>query len=221
MAAQSIYSLLFRIAVIAALNVIFIHAYPQGAPNSVCVSMVPNHSGQPQQITATNTLELSSNTYSANTPITVTLKGAKVGFLIQARRENGGATPVGKFSSVPTNTQTLACSGDDNSVTHKGRVNANDLTFTWTPPSTDVGNIIFYFTVVKSYAVFWVGQPSTTLTYQMTAPSNTNNMNEVVTNEPGNEPAPEGEPGSSGVSFRADSIIILFFVTCLSNVFVV
>ncbi|ESP01762.1 hypothetical protein LOTGIDRAFT_139154 [Lottia gigantea] len=140
-------------------------SYPSGAPPTVCGTMMPGHNVAPQGLPQIiNIFELSSQTYSPNSPITVKVKGTMAGLLLQARK-NSDMLQVGSFSSLPKGTKVLTCQGTPNSVTHSNKTPNTDPTFTWNPPASDVGDVTFYLTMVKDYSTFWVKIPSPILTY--------------------------------------------------------
>jgi len=93
--------------------------------------------------------------------LTLTLGGDEfLGFMIQAR--DGQNRVVGQFLVVDSvHSQTLDCSGKDDTITHlsaqKGKP-LTGITFDWIPPAGYKGNVKFMATVVQTGFVYWVGR---------------------------------------------------------------
>lgn len=90
--------------------------YSDGAPNSACGDMTPQHGVNPQQSPAPYKLLLSTDTVRAGGEVELELKGNGKGdlikgFLVEARVGN---KPIGKFKVSPNNklAQTLNCGGN-------------------------------------------------------------------------------------------------------------
>ncbi|XP_020625342.1 putative ferric-chelate reductase 1 [Orbicella faveolata] len=128
-------------------------------------------SSQPPN-TSPYSIHVSSENYTRDAMITVTVNGTKAikGFIIQARAV-GDARPVGTFQGPLSADQTfLWCSGgeEQNTVAHHRFKPPNgslpkSLEFTWKAPGYSVGNITFWGTFVESYTIFWVSIQSVTV----------------------------------------------------------
>ncbi|XP_032592369.1 defense protein l(2)34Fc [Drosophila grimshawi] len=151
---------MFRLLLIAACLAVSVNAYSEGAPKAACRDLTPQHGAE---------LQTSKPPYSFSGPshvrgdqqLTLTLGGAEfLGFLIQAR--DGQNRVVGQFQVVDAeHSQTLDCSGKQDSLTHLKAVKGSPLsgvTFAWTPPAGYKGNVKFMATVVQTGFVYWVGR---------------------------------------------------------------
>ncbi|XP_017067938.1 defense protein l(2)34Fc [Drosophila eugracilis] len=151
---------MFRLLVIAACLAISVHAYSEGAPKAACRDLTPQHGAK---------LQTDKPPYSITGPphvrgdqkLTLTLGGDEfLGFMIQAR--DGQNRVVGQFQVVdPKHSQTLECSGKDDTLTHLKATKGSPLTsvtFDWIPPAGYKGNVKFMATVVQTGFVYWVGR---------------------------------------------------------------
>ncbi|XP_030852078.1 uncharacterized protein LOC100890012 isoform X4 [Strongylocentrotus purpuratus] len=137
-------------------------AYPSGAPINACVNLTPGHRYSasviipPQTGPSPYSLSVSKNMYTPSEVLTVSVTGRSFrGILLQARLADD--TLVGTFSDPPTNTKLLQCTDPGDSVTHTSYAHKEAGTsFTWTAPSSDVGNVIFTATFLLEYNEFWV-----------------------------------------------------------------
>ncbi|XP_067852850.1 putative defense protein Hdd11 [Heptranchias perlo] len=142
--------------------------FPNGAPSSVCESMMPRHSGVvPQSNTAPYTIDIGANVYQPGTPVQVQILGPQYrGFLMEARKD-GGTSPLGSWQDPPENTQLLQCFGNRRAaVTHSntGPQN-NSTTFVWIPPESACPNAVkFVATVAQSREIYWLNVQSHPLT---------------------------------------------------------
>ena len=67
------------------------------------------------------------------------------GFIIQARPDNGSAIRYGSFVAG-ANYQLMTCDeGRSSSITHTDNAEKVVFIFTWNPPSSDVGSIVFKY----------------------------------------------------------------------------
>ncbi|CAL1530743.1 unnamed protein product [Lymnaea stagnalis] len=140
--------------------------YSDGAPETACASMTPGHGSSTATGQAPYQLSLNKNTYNPGDVIEVTLSGNNnetfAGFLIAARRVTGETDNAGTFSPIP-NTHT-ACPGvSGNAVTHSSAAPKSSVTFKWTAPSFTQGDLVFKYTVVKSFSEFFVALNSSVL----------------------------------------------------------
>jgi Viral BACON domain/Reeler domain len=138
-------------------------AYPTGAPagytgapassvdsGSDCTSC---HGGTAQTAGLSITGFGSGNTYTpgAVEHLTVTLPAStsRHGFEFTARSASSTGTGEGALASTDSTTQVLS---GGLFITHTNGSAANTFNFDWTPPATNVGNIIFYAAGVNGYS---------------------------------------------------------------------
>ncbi|KAK7165417.1 hypothetical protein R3I94_003699 [Phoxinus phoxinus] len=140
--------------------------FPNGAPASTCVDMMPRHGAiQPQPNPAPYTIQTSSTTLQPGQPITVVIKGPDyAGVLIEARSGSDTAA-LGTWQTPPSNTKFLLCSENpQGAITHANtNIKNNSTVYTWTPPAS-AKSIFFMATVAQQRSVFWVNVMSPTLT---------------------------------------------------------
>ncbi|CAH1249080.1 Hypp8510 [Branchiostoma lanceolatum] len=124
--------------------------FGSGAPASACTTMQPGHLNGTNGTTVAAQTSASpysivpgSSSYTAGGTVSVQIVGPVFrGFLLQAR-QTGMTTPIGTFSNAPNNTKTTQCTTADNSMTHANTNAKENITLTWTAPSTTMGNIEF------------------------------------------------------------------------------
>ncbi|XP_067904017.1 putative defense protein Hdd11 [Heterodontus francisci] len=142
--------------------------FPNGAPSSVCESMMPRHSGAvPQSNAAPYTIETEASTYQPGMPVQVRILGLQYqGFLLEARKD-GSTSPLGSWQDPPENTQLLQCFGNPGAaVTHSNTAPKNEsTTFVWIPPeSACPAAFKFMATVAQSRKIYWLNVQSHPLT---------------------------------------------------------
>lgn len=67
------------------------------------------------------------------------------GIFLQARKHNATGPAVG-YWEVPdeeTNTRTMKCDAEQDTITHRNAAPKSTVDFTWNPPTLNEGNIIF------------------------------------------------------------------------------
>ncbi|WAR02266.1 FRRS1-like protein [Mya arenaria] len=143
--------------------------FASGPPSYVCDSMSPNHRQAAQTGISPYQINFSKNTYTPNEQIQVTLSGSATfrGFMIQPRLQNSASTStygtITPDDAVNTNNP---CS-EKAALAHKNKIIfRTPVSFVWTAPSFDVGNIVFLYTVVEVMETFWVKNESPPLTYE-------------------------------------------------------
>ncbi|XP_041463710.1 putative defense protein 2 [Lytechinus variegatus] len=149
-----------------------VEAYPNGAPADACAKAAPQHlssEGQminPQTGPCPYTFTVDSTVYKIGQKITVTIEGSQTfgGFLIQARSADD--KPVGRFKSLPSNSQLRGCGGrDNNGVTHTSAdPKLPGMKFEWYTKKNE-GTIKFFGTVAKDHDVFWTEITSSEIQY--------------------------------------------------------
>ncbi|KAK9974034.1 hypothetical protein ABG768_022143 [Culter alburnus] len=140
--------------------------FPNGAPTSACVDMMPRHGGTlPQPNPAPYTIQPSSTTFQTGTPITVVIKGPDYSGVLLEARSGSDTNAIGTWQTPPTNTKFLACSGNqEGAITHANiNIKNNSTLYTWIPPAT-AKSVFFMATVAQQRTVFWVNVKSPTLT---------------------------------------------------------
>ncbi|XP_035661462.1 putative defense protein 1 [Branchiostoma floridae] len=73
-------------------------------------------------------------------------------------------TPVGTFSSAPTDTKTTTCTAADSSMTHANTNEKQDITLTWNAPAAGAGSVQFIATVAEAKVTYWMNITSTEVT---------------------------------------------------------
>ncbi|XP_055905345.1 defense protein l(2)34Fc isoform X2 [Eupeodes corollae] len=128
-----------------------------GAPAKVCTNgLVPEHGVGSQSGSAPYSLSGGSSV-KAGDQIELTLSGDEfLGWAIQAHSADN--KPIGAFKP-DSNSQTISCSGPDNTLTHKKlKAPIKSLKIHWQAPEGHKGPVTFQATVVKNGGTFWVGK---------------------------------------------------------------
>ncbi|XP_045174249.2 uncharacterized protein LOC123535601 [Mercenaria mercenaria] len=200
---------MYLLCVLLMLPVVF--GYSKGPPSERCDNMRPGHDREPQTIAAPFEITFLPDklTYTANEQIQVTLKGKGSqkfkGFLIQPRPIASNYTTYGSIQSNPAGTRN-PCSNERTNknvaLSHDSKTEKSSVTFTWMAPSSDVGNIVFVFSVVQDYGTFWVKKSSAALRYaQSITPTDipTTAVTDSLTDAPTSGPVvtPTDEPTES------------------------
>ncbi|XP_070068701.1 putative ferric-chelate reductase 1 homolog isoform X2 [Drosophila takahashii] len=143
---------------------------PQGAPETVCDTMLPFHSGGsvlPQNSVSPFSVETSSSTLGQGQTLRVDLTGVPAGlsfggYMIQARNRNPPHQIVGQFSPARDGTiKLMNCeSSVNNSATHSNAGPKQQVLLEWQSPVDFLGQVVFNATIAQSYNEFWVGVPS-------------------------------------------------------------
>ncbi|XP_026481171.1 putative ferric-chelate reductase 1 homolog, partial [Ctenocephalides felis] len=140
---------------------------PQGAPESVCDTMMPFHGGgiSAQNSQAPFQIFLDSTRTENGQPLRLVLGSSQgvsfKGFMIHARRVMPPYDVVGTFTPAGDDTYKLIdCATPGSTATHTSTVKKQDLQLEWTAPDNFLGRVIFRATVAQEYAQFWVGLES-------------------------------------------------------------
>jgi len=169
-------TMLCRTVLLLALAGHLSHAWPSGAPESVCDSFTPQHDARAQVTQAPYTLEVSNNLVSTGSSVTVTLKSAQsntpfAGFFVKAVSPTG-TRAIGSFSSSENGIQFRDCAGTPQSAaTHTSNNRKTQSVLSWTAPSGLNSEVIFVATVVYNKTTFWENVRSSGV--QVTATSGT------------------------------------------------
>lgn len=134
-----------------------VSAYPTGAPAGACTSLNPDsHGPSTAKGPSPYTLSFSSSAYQPGQNIKVTLSGALFkGFLVVGRKVGDSTMAnVGYFQTPSGPDAQLQCitGKDGNGVTHTNNTVKSGITFDWKAPNSDVGDIVFHYTVVRGGA---------------------------------------------------------------------
>ncbi|KAH8285537.1 hypothetical protein KR054_010636 [Drosophila jambulina] len=143
---------------------------PQGAPETVCDTMLPFHSGGsvlPQSSVSPFSVETSATTVGQGQTLRVDLTGVPAGlsfggYMIQARNRNPPYQIVGQFGAARDGTiKLMNCENSvNNSATHSNAGAKQQVLLEWQSPVDFLGQVIFNATIAQSYNEFWVGVPS-------------------------------------------------------------
>ncbi|KAL4224526.1 Cysteine-rich secretory protein 3 [Mactra antiquata] len=138
--------------------------------------MYPGHSAATQNSSPPYKYSLSSTKYGCESNITITLytndvKGFK-GFLCQTRRDLNEYRTYGTLTSNNT-VYTINKCNQTGSISHSNPTIKSSVTFIWTPPVIDVGELSIICTVVKEFSIFWMNVVSPAITYSA-CPTSTN-----------------------------------------------
>ncbi|XP_073846110.1 putative ferric-chelate reductase 1 homolog isoform X2 [Musca autumnalis] len=145
-----------------------ISTLPQGAPETVCDTMLPFHAGgiAPATTKPPFRIETSTTTIGQGQTLRVDIIGVPSGltfggFMIQARSTSGNQV-IGQFN-LPEDGLSKLMNCDNsvgNSVTHTNTSPKPEISLEWQSPVDFEGEIVFNSTVAQSYDTFWVGIPS-------------------------------------------------------------
>ncbi|XP_076439541.1 ferric-chelate reductase 1-like isoform X2 [Babylonia areolata] len=145
------------------------HAFSGGPPPSSCLTLFPLHGVERQTSPAPYRLVLSSATYSPGQNLTGRVEATEAGrqfkgFQVTVHRYRSSGNHeefVGTFTDTNTSlTQTMQCLDAPRSmVTHKDASPKSMVTFVWTAPNQNLGNLQFFLTVLESKEVFWTRVP--------------------------------------------------------------
>lgn len=139
---------MFKILVILSLAVVT-RSLPQGAPATVCETMLPFHGGglAAQAGLSPFVIEPSVTRLGQGSRLRIRLyskQGVQFGgFMLHARNITNGK-PIGTFVQIPErDAKLLQCSGPGDTVTHTNPQKKGPLEFYWEPPTEFLGDINF------------------------------------------------------------------------------
>ncbi|XP_062543328.1 putative ferric-chelate reductase 1 homolog isoform X2 [Armigeres subalbatus] len=142
---------------------------PNGAPESVCDTMLPFHGGGIPPLTTASPFRITPVTSVVGSgqelqieiesfPANVVFKG----FMIQARNRFPPNEVLGQFELTDESAVKLInCAGESNTATHTNTNTKKDLALEWIAPSNFKGEVVFNATIAQEYDKFWVGLVST------------------------------------------------------------
>ncbi|XP_039218318.1 putative defense protein 3 isoform X1 [Crotalus tigris] len=133
-------------------------AFPDGAPESACESMLPVHTGvQPQTVPSPYEVLVSTPSFQNGQRVNVQIRGpAYQGLLLEVRSFQSAAA-VGFWQSPPNNTRFLQCSGNpQGAITHSNTNLKMSQIYSWLPPPSHCPRVvIFVATVAQSHDIYW------------------------------------------------------------------
>lgn len=148
---------LLLIAVVLLNSLIFTVTLPQGAPTTVCDTLLPFHAGG---IPATET----ASPFTIATTVSAVGQGQILnieiqsnppeltfgGFMIHARSTSSPFQVVGRFApSSDGRVHLINCNGDENTATHTSPSPKSGLGLTWQAPSDFLGEIVFKYVLLQ------------------------------------------------------------------------
>lgn len=162
-------SLLSVVAVVLSVLITPSITLPNGAPESVCETMLPKHGNNIPPLTTVSPFRITPGTSVIGSgqqlqveiesfPTNVVYKG----YMIQARNRYPPYQVLGHFEQTDESAiKLINCGGQDSTATHTNTQTKKDLTLEWVAPADFVGEIVFNGTIAQDYAQFWVGIEST------------------------------------------------------------
>lgn len=160
---------LLSIALVLSVLIGPIITLPNGAPTSVCNTMLPFHGGGIPPLTTTSPFRITPVTSVVGSgqelqveiesfPANVVFKG----FMIQARNRFPPNEVLGQFELTDESAVKLInCDGTANTATHTNTQPKKDLALEWIAPAGFKGEVVFNATIAQDYDKFWVGIEST------------------------------------------------------------
>lgn len=127
---------------------------PDGAPVSVCTTMLPFHGGGIAPMTTASPFKISiaQTKVSQGQTIIVAIESTPPeltfgGYMIHARARNGANQVVGRFapSSVGGLVKLIDCDGTENTATHSIPTPKSNFELTWQAPNDFLGEVVFKY----------------------------------------------------------------------------
>lgn len=135
------------------------NSLPQGAPEKICRSMLPEHPGSLPQNSVSPFSIVPRRLQGKVIVVVRSLLGTPFqGFMIQGRSPDGRI--VGTFENMGEFAHTINCDNERDTTTHSSPNPKNVLEVQWTPPPGYDGPIIFNGTIAQDYGIYWVGVQS-------------------------------------------------------------
>ncbi|XP_060560968.1 putative ferric-chelate reductase 1 [Ruditapes philippinarum] len=142
-----------------------------GAKESACASMFPMHYAEEQLRAPPYELQVSSTTYRPSSNISVLLRSNEItgfkGFLCQPRHDLDKYITFGKLTPSGDVSMTNNCK-QAASLTHTNASRKSSISFTWTAPAVNSGNIVIICTVVQQFNTFWTNITSPVISFSDT-----------------------------------------------------
>lgn len=158
--------LLFIVLLALSSHIQFSATLPNGAPESVCDSLLPFHGGgiEPLNTVAPFSIVPLQTVVEQGSVLRVEIQADPrelvfAGFMLHARTKTVPEyRVVGKFArAVDGSVKLINCNGEENTATHSNTNDKLDFGLDWQAPSDYVGEVYFIATVAQTYDKFWVG----------------------------------------------------------------
>ncbi|KAJ6636406.1 putative ferric-chelate reductase 1 like [Pseudolycoriella hygida] len=141
---------------------------PQGAPESVCDTLLPFHGGGIRPLTTVSpfSIETTASAVGQGQILTVEIKSVPPelrfgGFMIHARSTSPPYKVIGRFApSIDGLVKLINCDGVENTATHVSPIPKGDIGLQWQAPNDFLGEVVFNATIAQEYDKFWVGLES-------------------------------------------------------------
>lgn len=143
-----------------------VHSLPEGAPTSICESLLPSHHGiranaspSPFSLVPSTTAVQPSQSLLLQiraTPAELQFGGFMVHAIVPGRADQ----VIGRFVfSAPSDSiKLIQCGAQDSTATHTSpQPKASGMTLQWQAPSDFTGDVVFKGTVAQDFGTFWVG----------------------------------------------------------------
>ncbi|XP_055698466.1 putative ferric-chelate reductase 1 homolog isoform X2 [Phlebotomus papatasi] len=145
------------------------HPLPNGAPETVCFTLMPFHGGgiPPQNDISPFEVQPTVNVIGQGQTLVVEIEGITPelkfgGFMLHARSVTPPYSVVGRFNPTSDGlVKLISCNGQDNTVTHVSPQGKSRIAVEWEAPLDYLGPVVFNATVAQDYSHFWVGIEST------------------------------------------------------------
>lgn len=142
---------------------------PQGAPESVCDTLLPFHGGGIRPMTTVSPFSIvaTASAVAQGQVLTVEIKSVPPelrfgGFMIHARSTSPPYKVIGRFApSIDGLVKLINCDGVDSTATHVSPSPKGDIGLQWQAPNDFLGEVVFNATIAQEYDKFWVGIQST------------------------------------------------------------
>lgn len=147
------------IAVALLLLISTVNALPEGAPTTVCETLLPNHRDTPPQ-SGKPPYEITPIPQDDHVLVTVksNLDFPIGGIMLHARMPDGRIGGV--FEPIGNDVHTITCDNPHDTITHNSPSAKASVAVKWRPPTGYEGPIIFNSTVAQNFPTFWVGVKS-------------------------------------------------------------
>ncbi|CAF4085300.1 unnamed protein product [Adineta steineri] len=153
---------MFKFIVLLSICIKYGYSYPEGAPQSVCNTMMPNHDIPIQQCQPKYIIQSDKSEYNTNDIVRITVRGSTdrdyfKGILLIAKNENNQQI-IGTWSITNSSIKTIACDEKENTgITHVSNDDKLQIEALWHSPSVlPEGNTIIKATIVKTYGEIFV-----------------------------------------------------------------
>lgn len=141
---------------------------PNGAPVTICDTLLPFHGGGIPPLTSTSPFRITPYASSVGQGQILRLEiesnppGLKFGgFMIHARNLNTPYEVVGRF--LPSSdglVKLISCADQEDTATHVSPAPKSNLILEWQAPTNFIGEVVFNSTIAQEYDKFWVGLTS-------------------------------------------------------------